>query len=87
MEAVAHQYHPPAAGNPWIGFIEDVYLVPAMRKGGWGGKLVLRLEAELKKRGITHMELRVLSGNASARDFWRKMGYADYVNLMYKPLP
>ena len=80
------KYQPPGGATPWIGFIDDVYLVPDLRSAGWGAGLVRDLERELKKRGVCYIELRVLTSNPAGHQFWRKMGYQDYVNLMYKPL-
>ena len=73
-------------GQPMIGFIQDVYVEEALRKGGYGHRLVDALEEQFKEQGVQHIELHVLEGNVAAKGFWRGQGYHDVIRVMYKTL-
>ena len=58
------------------GFIDDLYLVPAVRGQGLGRKLLDFALARAAELGIRTLHLEVEAGNASATRLYRSVGFA-----------
>jgi ribosomal protein S18 acetylase RimI-like enzyme len=61
------------------GELEAISVLPEAQGDGIGRALVERCYAELAERGIDTMTLRVIEGNAQARGFYERMGFAPWV--------
>jgi ribosomal protein S18 acetylase RimI-like enzyme len=57
------------------GFVDNVYVRPADRNDGVGGRLLAAAEASLADRGMDAVALSVLAGNRAARRFYERRGY------------
>lgn len=73
-------------GQPFFGFIHDVYISRPMRQSGVGKQLADALEDAFRLQGIELIELHVLEGNEPGRTFWQRNGYNDVIRIMYKKL-
>jgi GNAT superfamily N-acetyltransferase len=62
------------AGRPEL-WVEDFFVVEAVRGQGVGRRLMARLAALALERGWPHLALSVLHWNP-ARDFYRRLGFA-----------
>jgi GNAT superfamily N-acetyltransferase len=66
------------AFSPWRGahgiHMEDLYVRPEFRGGGYGKALLLRLAQVCVERGYERLEWTVLDWNTPAIDFYRTMG-------------
>ncbi len=61
------------------GELEAISVLPEAQGGGIGRALIEGCYAELAERGIDTMTLRVIEGNAQARGFYARMGFAPWV--------
>ncbi len=59
-------------------FIEDVIVVPEMRRRGVGRAMMTKLEQLIKKLGVPRMEL-----TTTQTGFWKKLGYQRKTNTNY----
>jgi ribosomal protein S18 acetylase RimI-like enzyme len=64
------------------GFISDLCVTERWRRRGIGSALVERALAWFQEKGVTAVELLVADRNPAALDFWRRMGWTDYLRLM-----
>jgi GNAT superfamily N-acetyltransferase len=79
----------PASVGWWtreVGQIACCWVEPARRRGGVGRALVAEAEAELGRRGVDHVELAYLAGNAEAEAAWSRLGYEPHRVFALKPL-
>ncbi len=76
--------HPPVFVNRRFGSIFDLAVTASRRNQGVGEMLVRRAEAWFGQRDIHRIEVRVAVANEVSMPFWRKMGYAPYVETMYR---
>jgi GNAT superfamily N-acetyltransferase len=64
--------------STWLGrhglYLEDLYVLPAMRGHGVGKALLVHLAGVALARGCGRFEWQVLDWNQSARDFYEKLG-------------
>lgn len=64
--------------STWLGrrglYLEDLYVLPAMRGHGVGKALLVHLAGVALERGCGRFEWQVLDWNQSARDFYEKLG-------------
>jgi len=58
--------------------IHDVVVLPAHRRRGIAGRMFAEVEAIARERGACKLTLEALSGNRSARAFYKKLGFDDY---------
>jgi len=56
------------------GFIKDIAVAESHRRQGIGKALLLTVFAELRERGLGHVRLKVVPGNASAIALYRACG-------------
>lgn len=66
--------------------ILDLYVRPAQRSEGLGGALVEAALAWVRARGISRVEVRVLTRNAIGQRFWRAHGFGNYVDVLERRL-
>ena len=71
-------------GQNFIGFINDIYIVPEYRQDGLASKLLSVVEKDLTELDVHYVELHVLEKNPAGRQFWEKTGYEDVIRVMYK---
>jgi ribosomal protein S18 acetylase RimI-like enzyme len=76
--------------NPFMqetyGFIEDMYIVPSLRRHGYAKDLVSAAITELARHGATKIQLDVLVNNKQALAFWQKLGLALHHYVLSMPL-
>ena len=60
-------------GRPGI-YLEDLFVIPALRGYGIGKALLLHLAAIAKARDCGRLEWSVLDWNTTAQDFYKKLG-------------
>jgi ribosomal protein S18 acetylase RimI-like enzyme len=80
----AISYYPPVFLYTTYGMIADLAVKSLHRRQGIGRMLVERTLAWFAECGIERVELRAAVSNNAATAFWRKMGFAPYVEMMYK---
>ena len=61
-------------GSGQVGYVNDVYVSPAMRRTGCANALLDAAKAWLKECGVNALELEVLSGNTIGKSFWERTG-------------
>jgi ribosomal protein S18 acetylase RimI-like enzyme len=76
--------YPPVFEIKKYGFIQDAAVTRAHRRRGIGTKLFERMQAWFKGRGVIRIELQALSNNEVSQAFWRKMGFMDYLQRMWR---
>jgi ribosomal protein S18 acetylase RimI-like enzyme len=57
--------------------VTDVYVRPEARRAGVATELMRELAAGLRDLGAEWVTLKVVAGNAAARAFWERLGFAD----------
>ena len=61
-------------GEASVGYLNDLYVVPAARGQGLARKLTAYAENWLREQEVSVMELQVLGKNENAQEFWKKQG-------------
>lgn len=69
-------------GGGLVGEIVHLYVVPAARRKGLGQKLAEHAVNHLKEGGVSSVEIKVLSGNVSALEFWQSIGFGPELQQM-----
>ena len=59
-----------------VGLLDELYVVPSMRRRGYGSALLEATEAAARERGVELMEINVDAENTDARRFYERHGYA-----------
>jgi ribosomal protein S18 acetylase RimI-like enzyme len=67
-------------------FLYDIEIDEAHRGRGLGRAALLRLEDEVRARGLDRIELNVFGGNEAARNLYRSLGFEESSVLMGKNL-
>jgi GNAT superfamily N-acetyltransferase len=78
---------PPVFWRDAVGEISDFYVRPGYRRKGVGRKMLARIEAWFRGKGIDRIELRVAWGNPLGHEFWRMQGFGDYLRTLYREIP
>jgi ribosomal protein S18 acetylase RimI-like enzyme len=68
------------------GFIEDLYIIPSMRKRGYAKDLAYAAITKLSRVGATKIQLDVLANNKQALAFWQKLGLTPHHYVLSMPL-
>ncbi|MBY7142027.1 GNAT family N-acetyltransferase [Virgibacillus sp. NKC19-3] len=68
-----------------VGFIPEVYVLPAYRKQGVAEQLCKEAFQQLKLQGYKKVQLQVFSGN-QVRNLYEKLGFQEISSLMAKEL-
>ncbi len=66
--------------------ISDVFVEPEHRHGGLATKLCEEAFGFFREQGIDHVRVNVLGSNSAGRAFWEKLGFADFLERLWKPL-
>lgn len=68
--------------------IDEFFVLPEARSRGAGARLLAAAEADLARRNCVRLQLQLRSGNARARSFYQRLGFAarDGYELLDKPL-
>jgi len=71
-----------------MGEIDELFLLPEARSRGTGSQLLAAAEADLARRGCVRLQLQLRTGNARARSFYERLGFASRAGheLLDKPL-
>lgn len=77
---------PPFSKVKIIGFIDDVYILPAYRRQGIAGQLLNEMQIWFRKRGIRYVELTVHVQNVIGQSVWKKYGFSECVIKMRKKI-
>ncbi len=65
------------------GYVTDIVVDPAVRRGGVGQALFEALKAWFRERGASHLELQVAHNNLVSQAFWRAEGCTDYMDALW----
>ena len=66
-------------------FIDELYVVPAHRRRGFGSQAMAFVEREAREMGVNAIHLEVDHGNDPATELYRHAGYGDHArHLMTK---
>jgi ribosomal protein S18 acetylase RimI-like enzyme len=68
------------------GIVHNLYVRPADRNEGLGGRLLAAAEDRLAEQGIEVVSLEVLADNEAARRFYRRAGYQPHRLTVEKSL-
>jgi ribosomal protein S18 acetylase RimI-like enzyme len=74
----------PIFERPQYGLIADVYVEPRSRRRGAGQRLFEELRDWFAARGVTNMELTVVSANSVGQAFWRALGFRGYMDRLQR---
>jgi ribosomal protein S18 acetylase RimI-like enzyme len=72
----------PIVMNPSFGFVSEIAVTEKARRKGVGARLLKEAHAWFKSKLITSVEVNVAVRNAVSRQFWRKMGYAEFIERL-----
>jgi ribosomal protein S18 acetylase RimI-like enzyme len=71
-----------------VAWLDDLYVVPAMREHGLGNELLARVIAAATAAGCRAVELEVETSHARAEHLYRRHGFADMPRRRWtRPLP
>jgi len=70
-----------------VGEVKRLYVRPAERKGGWGGRLVEALLAEARAAGYRELKLDTLDWMTDARALYARHGFRECAAYYDNPLP
>ena len=79
------KFLPDYLGGFPVGMITHVYVNEEARRSGTGKEMVHNLEEWFNLKNVHSIELQVISGNPSAREFWEKLGYKEEL-LQYRKM-
>lgn len=65
------------------GYVTDVAIDPAARRSGVGRALFEALKAWFRERGVSYLQLMVAHNNPVSQAFWRVLGCADYMDILW----
>ena len=69
-----------------IGFIEDAFVRPHVRRKGIGSALYEATEAWCRANGAVELRLQAIVADDIAADFWVRQGFEPFIALMSKSL-
>lgn len=75
--------YPPAFELKEYGAIFDLSVTRDYRRKGLGEKLLQEAYNWFSKKGIKRIEARVATSNEISQGFWRKMGFASYMDILF----
>jgi GNAT superfamily N-acetyltransferase len=59
-------------------FIDELFLLPAYRRRGWGRATLAFVEDAARAAGVRAIHLEVVRANTTAKEVYRRNGYADH---------
>ena len=78
--------NPPVLHVKRYGNISDLAVLDNYRRQGIGEDFVARAMEWFRSQNLERVEVRVAVTNKISTQFWRKMGFATYLETMSKPL-
>jgi ribosomal protein S18 acetylase RimI-like enzyme len=72
--------------RPKYGNIHDLFVTCDRRRKRVGEKLYQEMLKWFHTRGINRVELHIISQNGLASSFWRKQGFSDFEQKMYREI-
>lgn len=78
--------NPPMLVPQRHGHVSDICVAPDQRRSGAGRRLFSAARAWFRRKGIDVVQLNVAAANPTAQEFWREMGFQDYVHRMWLDL-
>jgi GNAT superfamily N-acetyltransferase len=82
----ATEEYPPVFENPQYGYIMDMAVSRKHRRNNIGTQLYAKTAEWFNKKGINRIELHAVAANSLGLNFWRKMGFVDFMIRMEKCL-
>lgn len=73
-------------GQGSIGFLQELYVVPAARRNGLASRLVDFARDWLRENGVKSLSLEVLCGNPAALAFWKRQGLVPLATICHQNL-
>jgi GNAT superfamily N-acetyltransferase len=77
------KFLPDYLGGYAVGTITHIFVDECERRAGVGRQLVHELEEWFRAKKVHSIELQVISGNPTAQEFWKDLGYAEEL-LQYR---
>ena len=74
-------------GEAMIGIINDIFAVQRVRGGGVAAMLLAYAEDFFTEKGVSMVESEVIVKNEASAAFFRKNGYGELAQILYKTLP
>jgi ribosomal protein S18 acetylase RimI-like enzyme len=69
-----------------FGYVHDLFITKSYRRRGIGEKMYAEILKWFHSKDINRVELQVIVKNQMANSFWRKQGYMDFQNTLYKKI-
>ena len=66
------------------GYIHDLFITSDYRRQGIGEKIYGEIIKWFHSKDIDRVELQVIAANKMADSFWRKQGFTDFQNTLYR---
>ncbi|MCX5644505.1 MAG: GNAT family N-acetyltransferase [Phycisphaerae bacterium] len=79
--------HPPALAESDFGQILDFGVTAERRRAGIGARMLEALCEWFRREGIRRIEVRHSTSNEIGARFWPKMGFAPYLQTLFRELP
>ncbi len=74
---------PPVYDTATFGLLSDMAVAGEYRRQGIGEKLLKRSLAWFRSKGVTWIELSVITGNEVGGSFWAKHGFKELMRRLY----
>jgi len=68
------------------GYVHDVFVTAGYRRRGIGEKMYAEILKWFHSKDVDRVELQVIVKNQMAYSFWRKHGYLDFQNTLYRQI-
>lgn len=68
------------------GLVHDLFITKEYRRHGIGEKMYYEILKWFHAAGIDRVELQVIVKNKAACSFWKKHGYMDFQNTLYRQI-
>lgn len=73
-------------GQDRIGFLQELYVIPAARRCGLASRLVDYARDWLRSNAVTSLSLEVLQGNPAGLAFWKRQGFVPVASVCHQNL-
>jgi ribosomal protein S18 acetylase RimI-like enzyme len=68
------------------GYVHDVFITAGYRRRGIGEKMYEEILKWFHSQDIDRVELQVIARNEAACSFWKKHGFMDFQNTLYRQI-
>ncbi len=82
----AIEEYPPLYEKTKYGYIMDMAVREKHRRNNIGTKLFLMVADWFRERGLLRIELHAVAANSTGLEFWRKLGFEDFMIKMSKDI-